>query len=133
MSERIVVDAYAWVEYLDGATRGEKLRNLLEAGTDIYTSAVTLAEVVSKAARTGRDHETARAVIRGNSTIFEADEQLSYETGILHAEVRRTIKDFGLSDAYVLATARKLSARVLTGDPHFNGLKDVIMLSTTHD
>ena len=128
MSERIVADAYAWVEYLDGTQRGEKLRNLLEHGADVYTSAVTLAEVVSKTARTGRDHEIAHAVIRGNSTIIEADEQLSCEAGVLHAEIRRTAKDFGLADAYVLATARKLGARVLTGDPHFYGIPNAIML-----
>ena len=128
MSERIVADAYAWAEYLDGTKRGESLKNLIEAGAEVYTSAVTLAEVVSKAARTERDHEKAYAVLRGNSTIVEADERLSYEAGILHAEMRRTVKDFGLSDAYVLATSRRLSARVLTGDPHFKGLKDAIML-----
>ena len=128
MSERIVADAYAWVEYLDGTKRGEKLRNHLEIGSDLYTSAVTLAEVVSKAVRTGRDHETAHNVIRGNSTIVEADEQLSIETGILHAEIRRTTRDFGLADAYVLATSRKLGATVLTGDPHFNGIGDATML-----
>ncbi|OGD58857.1 hypothetical protein A3K78_01515 [Candidatus Bathyarchaeota archaeon RBG_13_52_12] len=128
MSERIVADAYAWVEYLDGTKRGEKLKNLIEVGAEVYTSAVTLAEVVSKAARTERGHEKAYAVMRGNSTIVEANELLSYETGTLHAEMRRTVRDFGLSDAYVLATSRSLGARVLTGDPHFNGLKDAIML-----
>jgi predicted nucleic acid-binding protein len=128
MSEQIVADAYAWVEYLDGTKRGEKLRDLLEGGAEVYTSAVTVAEVVSKAARTNRSPETARAIIRGNSTVVEADEQLSYDTGMLHADVRRTISDFGLADAYVLATARRLGARVLTGDPHFKSLGDAIML-----
>jgi predicted nucleic acid-binding protein len=128
MIERIIADAYAWVEYLDGTKRGEKLKNLIEAGAEVYTSAVTLAEVVSKAARTERDHEKAYAVMRGNSTIVEADERLSYETGILHAEMRRTVKDFGLSDAYVLATSRRLGARVLTGDPHFKDIKDATIL-----
>jgi predicted nucleic acid-binding protein len=128
MSKRIVVDAHAWIEYLDGSIRGEKLRDLLESEAELYTSAVTLAEIVSKAARTGRDHNTAHRIIQGNSTIVKADEQLSVETGILHAEIRDTIKDFGLSDAYVLATARNLDAKVLTGDPHFKDVKDAIMI-----
>lgn len=128
MSEQIVVDAYAWIEYLDGSRRGEKLRDLLESSAELYTSAVTLAEVVSKAVRTGRDQKTAYRVIRGNSILVEADELLSYETGVLHAEIRSTIKDFGLSDAYVLSTARKLNAKVLTGDPHFKEIKDVILI-----
>jgi predicted nucleic acid-binding protein len=83
---------------------------------------------VSKAARTERDHEKAYSVMRGNSTIVEADERLSYETGILHAEMRRTVKDFGLSDAYVLAASRRLGARVLTGNPHFKDIKDATIL-----
>jgi len=128
MNERYVADAYAWVEYLDGTPRGEKLRAILEGDAKTYTSAVTLAEVVSKAARTGRDHQTAYAIIHGNSTIVDADEQLSNQTGILHAEIRRTIHGFGLADAYVLATARRLGAKVLTGDPHFTGVDDAIML-----
>lgn len=128
MSERIVADAYAWVEYLDGTRKGEKLRDLLGAGVEVYTSAVTLAEVVSKAARTGRDHEMAHRIIVGNSTIVVADEPLSHETGILHAEMRRTVRDFGLSDAYVLATARRLDAKVLTRDPHFRDTADAVIV-----
>jgi predicted nucleic acid-binding protein len=128
MSERIVADAYAWVEYLDGTPRGEKLRAILEGDAEVYTSAVTLAEVVSKAARAGRDHQTAYAVIHGNSTVVDANEQLSNQAGVLHAEIRRTVHDFGLADAYVLATARRLGAKVLTGDPHFADIEDAIMI-----
>ena len=128
MSERIVADAYAWVEYLDGTSRGSRLRDLLDGGAEVYTCAVTLAEVVSKAARTGKDHRTAYEVIHGNSSIVNADEQLSYQAGVLHAEIRRAIRDFGLADAYVLAAARRLGARVLTGDPHFADIEDAIMI-----
>ncbi len=110
------------------ARHAAKLRDILEGGVEVYTCAVTLAEVVSKAARTGRDPETAYAVIHGNSTVVDADEQLSRQTGILHAEVRRTINDFGLADAYVLATSRRLGAKVLTGDPHFTNIPDATMI-----
>jgi predicted nucleic acid-binding protein len=124
MSDRYIADAYAWVEYLDGTPRGEKLRDILESGADVYTCTVTPAEGTSKAARTGRDPETAYAVIHGNSTITPADEQLSRSAGLLHAEARRTIHDFGLADAYVLATARTLHTRILTGDPHFKDIPE---------
>jgi predicted nucleic acid-binding protein len=42
--------------------------------------------------------------------------------------MRKTEKDFGLADAYVLATARQLKSKVLTGDPHFKNLKEAVML-----
>jgi len=125
---KIIVDAYAWIEYLDGSKPGEVLRDTINEGTETYTSAVTLAEVISKAARTDRDHQLAYRIITGNSTIITADEQISYEAGVLHAETRKTIKDFGLSDAYVLATARSLDAKILTGDPHFKDVEEAIMI-----
>ena len=128
MSEALVIDAYAWVEYLDGSDRGMKLKNLFEENREIQTSSVTLAEVISKAARTGRDYKQAYAVISSNSTIVNADEEISYQAGITYAEIRKTVQDFGLADAYVLTTARKVSAKVLTGDPHFRGIKEAIMI-----
>ena len=128
MNKRITADAYAWIEYLDGSKRGEPLRDHINERAETFTSAVTLAEIISKAARTGRDYELAYTIITGNSTIITADEQISYKAGILHAEIRKTIKDFGLSDAYVLATARSLDAKILTGDPHFKDIEEAIMI-----
>jgi predicted nucleic acid-binding protein len=42
--------------------------------------------------------------------------------------MRKNSKDFGLADAYVLATARKLKAKILTGDEHFKPVKEAIMI-----
>ena len=53
----------------------------------------------------------------------------SVSAGMTHAEIRRKIKDFGLSDAYVLAAARKLNAKILTGDPHFKNMKEALSIS----
>ncbi len=129
MSKQYIIDSYAWVEYLDGSKRGEKLRTILDdAETTTYTSAVTLAEVVSKAIRTHRDHELALKVLSSDSTIVDADEELSKSAGIIHAQARQTSSDFGLADAYVLATARKLEGKIVTGDPHFQGYKEAIMI-----
>jgi len=46
----------------------------------------------------------------------------------LYAEMRKTERGFGLADVYVLAVARKLRAKVLTGDPYFKGVKEAIMV-----
>lgn len=59
---------------------------------------------------------------------IDVDEELSKQTGMIHAEMRKTKKDFGLANAYVLATARKLGTRVLTGDPHFEGIKEATLI-----
>ena len=124
-----MVDAWAWVEYLVGSELGTKLNKILdESNNEVYTCAITLAEVISKVARENRDVEAAYNILSSNSQIVKIDKELSLEAGLLHCEVRKTLKDFGLVDAYVLATARKLKAKVLTGDLHFKNIKDAVMI-----
>lgn len=129
MSEKYVVDAYAWIEYLIGSKSGEKVKAALEDGAnEIYTCAVTVAEVVSKTARDGGDFEAAYDVLLTNSQVVNVDEEVSKEAGLLHSEMRKTRRDFGLADAYVLAVARRLKSRILTGDVHFKGLKGAVLI-----
>ena len=126
---RYVIDAYAWIEYLIGSDTGTKVYAILEKeNIETYTCAVTVAEVVSKVAREGKDVKIAYDVLLSNSKVINADEELSKDAGLVHAEVRKTEKDFGLADAYVLATARKLKAKVLTGDPHFKNMKEAVLI-----
>ena len=125
---KYVIDAYAWIEYLDGTHAGCKVSEILENNDDIFTCAVTLGEVVSKVARMDKDAKVAYDVLTGNSQLVVVDEELSLQAGLLHCKMRKTAKDFGLADAYVLATARRLESKILTGDPHFKRLKEAIMI-----
>jgi predicted nucleic acid-binding protein len=123
-----VVDAYAWIEYLDGSEAGRKVGALLENNSETYTCAMTIAEVASKVSRKGRNVKIAYDVLLSNSQIVNVDEELSLQAGLLHCEMRKTLKDFGLADAYVLAVARTVNAKILTGDPHFRGFKEAILI-----
>jgi predicted nucleic acid-binding protein len=124
-----VIDAWAWVEYLVGSEHGAKLNKILDGNdNEVYTCAITLAEIISKVAREKRDIEAASSVVSSNSQIVNADKELSVQAGLLHSEMRKTLKDFGLSDAYVLAAARRLNAKVLTSDLHFKNIKDAVMI-----
>ncbi len=125
---RHVIDSYAWIEYLDGTEAGRRVNDLLEGEAETFTCALTVAEVVSKVARQGKDVKTAYDVLLANSKVVSADEELSLQAGLLHCEMRRSLKDFGLADAYVLATARKLKSKVLTGDQHFKNVKEAVLI-----
>jgi len=126
---RYVIDAYAWIEYLIGSEAGKKIGSVFtEEDSEVYTCAVTIAEVVSKTAREGREAEIAYDILVSDSQVVEVDEVLSKEAGLLHAEMRKTVEGFGLADAYVLATARMTKSKVLTGDPHFKAAKEAILI-----
>lgn len=128
MSSRYVVDSYAWIEYLDGTEIGRKVSDLIKENNEIFTCVLTIAEVVSKAARKGKDVKITYDVLTSNSKIIDADEELSLQAGLLHYEMRKTVKDFGLADAYILATAGKLKAKILTGDMHFKNMKEAVLI-----
>jgi predicted nucleic acid-binding protein len=123
------VDAHAWLEYLDGTPRGASVRDHLEKpGNTIITSTVTLAELVSKFYRTKRDPKIAVAAVESNSTLHTISPALAIMAGEVHAEEKKRKPEFGLADAFVLATARSKSSKILTGDPHFEDVPEAVMI-----
>ncbi len=123
------MDTYAWIEYIDGSPRGAKVRDIVEnAENAIITSPITIAEIVSKYIRTRRDPARALTELQNNSSIPPVDSELARSAGEIHAEQRKTQKDFPLADAFVVATARSKRSRILTGDPHFKGFHEATMI-----
>src|SRR3989442_4368627 len=101
---RYVVDAYAWIEYLDGSPRGARVRDLLEdPANTIHTSAVTLAELVSKSLRTRRDPKTAIAAVESNSTLHTISPALATLPAKTHPEENKPHENIGLTDVFVIA------------------------------
>lgn len=112
-----VFDTYAWVEYLQGSKRGEKVRKLLK--TKIHTDAITVAEITSKAKRAGKDENIAIEAIHSLSTIEAVSPERAKTASIIHAEIKKGTKDSGLADALIMALAYELDATIVTGDKHF--------------
>lgn len=126
---RYIIDAYAWIEYFIESEKGKKIKEVIESqDNEIFVSIITIAEVSSVGVREKRDVELGNKVILSLSSVHFINLELAKEAGILHAEIRKKIKDFGLADAIVLLTARKLNAKVLTGDPHFKRFKEAILI-----
>jgi len=126
---KYVVDAWAWIEYFRGSEHGAKVNDVLEdSTTEVYTTAITIAEVISKTARDGRDTNAAYDMLLSNSQVIKIDEEFSKDAGLSHFKMRQTRKDFGIADAFVLAAANRLEAKIITGDPHFKGLKNAVLI-----
>jgi len=103
--------------------------NLIESPKhEILTLSVTLAEVVSKFLRSGKDSQVAVTAMSRNSTVVPVTAELAVLAGELHAEARKKQKDFGLADAFILATAKTRISRILTGDPHFKDYREADMV-----
>jgi predicted nucleic acid-binding protein len=127
---KYIIDAWAWIEYFRGTTYGAKLNGILEdPASEVYTCAITVAEVISKTARESRDVEAAYDMLVSNSHVLKIDEQIAKQAGLLHSKIRQTKKDFGIADAIILSAANKIQAQIVTGDPHFEGLKNAILIN----
>lgn len=128
MTTSYVIDSWTWIEYLDATKYGLAVKDIIEKNENSFTSAISVSEVISKLSRHGKDPEQAYIAISTLSRIVEIDVELAKKVGFLYSQVKRKSPNFGLADAFVLQTAMSLGAKVMTGDPDFKGLKDVVML-----
>ncbi len=126
---KLLLDSWAWVEYLRGAERGQKVRDHIERSSDIQTHLVTIAELTSKLKRENMDPELAWRAVTSVSRVVIPNPIDAKNVGLLHAEMKAKRPNFSLADAFVLHGARKLKGRVLTGNPDFQGLPEAIMIT----
>lgn len=128
---RYLIDSWAWIEYLQGSSVGRRVKEEVENDSnEIFTHVVSLAEITSKVKRKGLDVEIAWSAVTMNSKISYVDESDAKKAGLLHAKTKSTIPNFSLGDAFVLAAARELDAKVLTGDPDFETIGGAVLLKT---
>lgn len=126
---KFVIDAYAWIEYLDGSEKGRKVTELLENNdNEFFSSSATVAEVISNALKMGKDINIALNFINNLSLIVHVTNEIGILAGQIHFETKKKVKEFGMLDAFVAATARLKNARILTGDPHFKNFKEAVLI-----
>ncbi|OGJ19968.1 hypothetical protein A3K73_03345 [Candidatus Pacearchaeota archaeon RBG_13_36_9] len=126
---KYVIDSWAWIEYLIGSDYGEKVKEIVEnKENEVFTCILSIAEIMSMTKRENKDSDSAYNSIVSLSKIYHIDNELSKNAGLLHAEIKKEIKDFGLIDAFILITARELKAKILTGDKHFKNFKEAIFI-----
>jgi len=120
----ILVDSFGWIEYLAEGPLAERYEEYLANLAEVITPIIVLYEVHKKLGRERREEETLLVVAQMMKTKIVP---LSEEIALLAAEIslKHTLP---MADAVVYATAMKEACPVVTSDPHFKGLEDVIYL-----
>ncbi len=133
----LVVDTYAWIEYFQGSKKGEEVKEFLLSAENVYTPSIVLAEIARKYIRENIPREIVKQrlkIIVEISFIVYINAEIALEAGKTYLELVKHAKDKGLrqkpslNDALVLAIARKLGAKILTGDKHFKDLEETIWI-----
>lgn len=122
----VLIDSWAWIEYFRGSKPGERVKEYVEDEVNVVVSTINIAEVYRWILRYYDEKvaEEKRMAIRERSVIIEVSEEIAVQA----AKIRHN-KGWGLGDSIIYATAKREGAKVLTGDPDFKELDDVIFLS----
>jgi len=131
----IVFDSYAWIEYFVGSDKGRTAREYLNT-EEVVTPSIVLAEIARKYLREGveqKDVVKRLNFISANSTIIEINVELSLAAAKAYLELSKKAKveqlrKPSLTDGIILASARALEAKIVTGNEHFKGLTDIIYI-----
>ena len=124
---RMIIDSYAWIEYFFGSKKGMELNGLL-GNPGLYTLESNLAEIYEWALRNNDDFKICHKIIVSNSNIIPINRKDWLRGVELKAKMRVKQKDFGMLDALMLAKQEELGCKIITGDPHFKGMKNVVFL-----
>ena len=114
----MLLDTYAWVEFFNGTKKGETVKRVLREET-CFTSAISIAELSYWAERKGFRIKDVMAKVGQYSSVLSLDENILELAGALKVFKRETEKSFGLIDSIILAHAKLLGLKVVTGDRHF--------------
>ena len=127
MDEKYVIDSFAWIEYFLGTKKGEKAAQFIESRNGI-TPTIVIAELSAKYSKDGKEFSDKLKFIRFNTSIAILNDDIAEFSGKIRTRERKKKNTFGMADAIIYATALKLKAKIVTGDPHFSDIDDAILI-----
>ena len=128
MSYKSVIDSYAWVEYFRGSEAGQKAKEYIEGG-ESATASITLAELKEKYVREGASFfDDDLLFIMTSTVLVNLTKDIAVKAGEINAAMKRKVKGWGMADSIILATAQASNASVVTGDKHFEGIEQAILI-----
>ncbi len=124
-ASNILVDSFAWLEILNGSERGEIALSVIKESNKVFTSVLNIYEIKYRIEQI-RDEEIANdciTTIRSHTNVLNIDEEIA----LAGARIRLEHK-MGAVDSLILATAILHDLKVLTGDQHFEGMAEAVMI-----
>ena len=122
-NETGVIDSFAWLEYFSGSSAGVKAKPFIESSKGM-TPTIVIAELSEKYRREDLAFTEDLNFIVGKTRVVSLDTEIAQKAGRLSHERKRRVRNWGLADSIILATAREYKAKIVTGDEHFRDLVD---------
>ncbi len=116
-----LLDTWAWVEYFKGTKKGLKVKDLIKE-SQVYTSAISLAEITKWFYENNGDIYKAIKQVKENSIIIQLEEDILIESGKIYVKLRKIKNKIGLIDTIIYVTGILHDLDIVTGDKDFEGL-----------
>jgi toxin FitB len=124
-SRYFVVDSSGWLEYLAEGTKADQFGVYLESPENVLLPSIVVYEVYKKLFReSGKLAEIFLSQAYGfHERLIDLDLELSLLAARTSLEAQ-----LPMADAIIYATAHHHRAKLVTSDPHFSNLPDVILI-----
>ena len=123
VSELLLIDSSAWLEYLTQDPDAAKFAPFIESSSPMLVPTIVLYEVVKILRRERGQAESDRFISAAlRHMVVPLDEELA----LAAAQVSNTTK-LAMADSIIYATAQVHQAQLVTGDAAFRGLPGVII------
>ena len=123
----MLLDSYAWIEFLLGSEEGEKVKEVIQK-EKCFTSIVSIAEINEWCLKNNLEIDFFVETIKKLSEIINLNEEIVRLAGKINFYNKKKIKGWGMLDSLIYTTARLYNLKVLTGDKHFKELEGVELL-----
>ena len=123
----VLIDSWTWIEYWKGGKLADEAASYIDGEEESVVSTINLAEVYLWVAKSYDDAtaEEKVATIEKRCHVIPVERDVAVEA----AKIKKKEKP-GLADSLILATARQVGGRVVTGDSDMRNLRDVVFLAT---
>jgi predicted nucleic acid-binding protein len=126
---KMLFDTSAWIELFQGTEKSKIVEAALKAD-ETFTSIVTFSEIASWCLKNNLSDKITPYIeaIKKGSSVLGLDENISVAAGRINFERKKTVKNWGMMDSLIFATALFYNLEVLTKDSQFDGLSNVRLL-----
>ena len=125
----MLFDTSAWVEFFQGTENSKRVENVLKSEEN-FTSIVTFAEIANWCLKNKIEDKIKGYIegIKNGSKVLDVDEAIVISAGKINYERKKIVKNWGMIDSFILATAKVYNLKILIKDNHFKDLEDVRIL-----
>ena len=129
--DAVIFDAYAWCEYALDGPYAELVNEKLYSTRQALTPASVIGELKESMLRHHVEPSKISAIIlyvKNRSFIVNIDAEIAEKAGEINFEYKKKIQGWGMLDSIVYSVTLLKKGRVITGDPHFKKLPEVIYI-----